>query len=110
MGGYIDRVESAKPGSYDRADWFGAVGVLFGTLAALISLVPVVGIQMFWVPASAAIALGSVGLWRSRDGRGVRNLSPWALGLGVSGFVVSAGYLLAWLAIRTLADQCLAPC
>lgn len=88
-----------------RPDLAGAVGVPIGVVAVLLSLIVVVGMQIFWVPASLAITLGAIGLWRQRRGRGSRTLSWLAIGLGLGSAAITGVWLLLFLALRFFSER-----
>ena len=92
-------------GDEQRADIAGAIALPIGILALILSMVPVLGLQISWVPATVALILAIVGVRRNGRGRGATGLSAGALGLAIASFGVTAVWLILWGLVHLFADH-----
>lgn len=93
-----------EPDAPAQGDVVGAIGVPIGVLAVLLACIPVLGVQISWPPALVAVALGAVGLWRNRVGRGKPRLSLSAVILGAVSLVITAGWFALWVFIQIASE------
>jgi hypothetical protein len=92
-------------GDGQRADIAGAVALPIGILALILSMVPVLGLQVAWVPGAFSLILAITGLTRNRHRRGPIGLSTAALVVAIASFGISAAWLVLGELVHLFADH-----
>ena len=65
---------------------------MVGAFAVLLSLIPFVGVWIFWIPGAVALVLGVVGLRIAKKYGPRRSLALTAIGLALASVLVTGGW------------------
>ena len=86
----------------------GAVGLPIAIVAVVLALIPPITFYIAWVPGAIGLAVGIIGIVRSRPSAS-KQLAKAAVIVSGASFLISAGWFaIGWFIVNVLAE-CLAP-